>query len=94
MAGRYGVEAPTAQNAVDRFVSELSNEGIIVPLETDGPNGHPPAAPEFATPPGAFGPPRLQKFTDMQELLLLDPIHEVDEAGWPHTRPPTAAGGA
>jgi hypothetical protein len=28
----------------------------------------------------------LQKFTDMQELLLLDPIHEVDERGWPHRK--------
>jgi len=31
----------------------------------------------------AFAPPRLQKYTDMQELLLLDPIHEIDESGWP-----------
>ena len=25
----------------------------------------------------------MEKYDDMQELLLLDPIHEVDEAGWP-----------
>jgi hypothetical protein len=31
----------------------------------------------------------LQKFTDMQDLLLLDPIHEVDESGWPRV-PQTA----
>jgi hypothetical protein len=30
-----------------------------------------------------FVPPKLDKYTDMQELLLLDPIHEVDEKGWP-----------
>lgn len=30
-----------------------------------------------------FEPPVLHRYTDMQELLLLDPIHEVDEAGWP-----------
>lgn len=23
------------------------------------------------------------KYTDMEELLLADPIHEVDESGWP-----------
>ncbi len=23
------------------------------------------------------------KYTDMQDLLLADPIHEVDESGWP-----------
>lgn len=27
--------------------------------------------------------PKLQKYTDVQSLLLLDPIHEVTEAGWP-----------
>jgi len=31
-----------------------------------------------------FSPPLLEKFSDLQELLLLDPIHEVDEEGWPH----------
>lgn len=30
-----------------------------------------------------FEKPVLQKFTDMQDLLLLDPIHDVDEMGWP-----------
>jgi len=30
-----------------------------------------------------FEPPVLETYTDMQDLLLLDPIHEVDEAGWP-----------
>lgn len=27
--------------------------------------------------------PRLEKYQDMQALLMLDPIHEVDEQGWP-----------
>jgi hypothetical protein len=31
-----------------------------------------------------FEPPILERFDDMQELLLLDPVHEVsDEEGWP-----------
>jgi hypothetical protein len=33
-----------------------------------------------------FETPLLQKFTDMQDLLLLDPIHEVDAAGWPRAK--------
>ncbi|MCO6449351.1 MAG: PqqD family protein [Caldilineales bacterium] len=32
----------------------------------------------------AFTPPVLNRYTDMQELLLLDPIHDVDETGWPN----------
>lgn len=31
----------------------------------------------------SFSAPVLAKFTDMQDLLLLDPIHDVDETGWP-----------
>ena len=27
------------------------------------------------------------RLTDMQELLVLDPIHEVDATGWPNRRP-------
>ena len=34
----------------------------------------------------------LTKFDDMQELLLLDPIHDVDAAGWPHIRKPESNG--
>lgn len=31
----------------------------------------------------AWEPPRFEKFTDMQDLLLFDPIHEVEPSGWP-----------
>jgi len=43
-----------------------------------------PARQDAARP--AFEPPVLTTFSDMQELLWLDPIHEVDDAGWPIAR--------
>jgi coenzyme PQQ synthesis protein D (PqqD) len=30
-----------------------------------------------------FEPPLIENYEDMQDLLMLDPIHEVDTAGWP-----------
>lgn len=37
--------------------------------------------------PIAFAEPTFQKYTDMEALLLADPIHEVDEStGWPHQK--------
>jgi len=30
--------------------------------------------------------PVLERYTDMQELLLIDPIHDVDETGWPRRK--------
>ena len=32
---------------------------------------------------GAYVSPGVDKYTDMQELILLDPVHEVDAIGWP-----------
>lgn len=32
--------------------------------------------------------PGFNKYTDMKEMLLLDPIHEVDETGWPASKMP------
>jgi hypothetical protein len=31
-----------------------------------------------------FAEPVIEEFDDMQGLLLLDPIHDVSEEGWPH----------
>ena len=31
----------------------------------------------------SFASPVLEIFSDMQEILLLDPVHDVDKAGWP-----------
>ncbi len=34
----------------------------------------------------AYSAPRLEVYTDMKDLLLLDPVHDVDETGWPAER--------
>lgn len=35
--------------------------------------------------PATYAMPEISKYVDMQNLLVLDPIHEVeDESGWPH----------
>jgi hypothetical protein len=33
---------------------------------------------------GRYAPPVVEAFTDMQELVLLDPVHDVGAAGWPN----------
>ena len=38
--------------------------------------------------PAVYAKPTLHVYADMEELLLLDPIHDVsDDAGWPHAAP-------
>ncbi len=41
----------------------------------------PPARPLAL--PCRFSAPTLSVYSDMEDLLLLDPIHDVDETGWP-----------
>jgi hypothetical protein len=31
-----------------------------------------------------FEAPRLDRYDDMRDLLLADPIHDADTAGWPN----------
>jgi hypothetical protein len=85
---KHGVDDAGARAVVLAFLKELRDEQLIV---TDG--AEIPAAPAGALPPEALRP-ALQKYTDLQDLLMLDPIHDVDERGWPHSKPAgeTAAG--
>jgi Coenzyme PQQ synthesis protein D (PqqD) len=89
-ARRYDAPGDALERSVTRFVDELEREQLIVAAEREGvpdagangANGANGAYPPEATP---FSEPVLNKYTDMQELLLLDPIHEVDESGWPNS---------
>lgn len=74
----------TARKAVDDFVQELLTEGLI--RERSAPVTQTNGAISNGT-KRAFQAPQLQKYSDMQELLLLDPVHEVGAAGWPHPAP-------
>ncbi|MBX9705619.1 MAG: PqqD family protein [Gammaproteobacteria bacterium] len=38
--------------------------------------------------PQIFKSGAIDCYEDMQQLLVLDPIHEVDELGWPHAKDP------
>lgn len=72
--------------ALDPFVSELLREEIlVVDGNGDGPGDEDPSDPSMKELPceEAFRAPSMTKYTDMQDLLLLDPVHEVAEGGWP-----------
>ena len=72
-------------NAVERFVVELVDSGLMRKA----------AGARAPAEPARFGAsvndgaalPVLEAFGDMKKLLLLDPVHEVDEkAGWPEAK--------
>lgn len=84
---RCGGDRVVIDKAVAELLTDLEKESLIVPDEARKLEGARAfdglVEPEAEAVKVGFEAPKLQKYTDMQELLLLDPIHEVDEAGWP-----------
>ncbi|HLJ59355.1 MAG TPA: PqqD family protein [bacterium] len=86
LASQYAMAASDVEASVRPFLDELSAEGLIVPEQPGSRERGRDAAPGAITVAPRvpqFETPVLRKYNDMQELLLLDPIHEVDEVGWP-----------
>ncbi len=79
IAGGASADHQHVATEIERFLGELQAEGLIVPTQD---NLRSIAQPD-STPSGHFVSPSLQKYSDMQELLLVDPIHEVETTGWP-----------
>jgi len=73
----------TISAEVHRFLGELQDEQLVVVSESEATVAPSPSDAPAAEGLVSFEPPSLQKYSDMQELLLVDPIHEVDSGGWP-----------
>ena len=84
----YQANATDVDRGVQELLVQLQQENLIVPVDEAGaldltevlPSNNSHEKP-------SFNPPSLHKYSDMQELLLLDPIHDVDDAGWPKPVP-------
>lgn len=74
-----GAARTEIEDGVRALLARLAEEGILLPGDGAARNA---AVPDL--PAGTFTAPVLQKYTEMQDLLTLDPIHEVDETGWPN----------
>ena len=85
----YDVERAEVEKTVSSLVLELQEENMIVPAASGGQRERSAEEARVSLEPKSrkFEPPILEKYTDMAELLLLDPIHEVDETGWPKVAP-------
>lgn len=67
-----------AAEVVRNFVDKLLAEKVIAPY--DGVPERQPWRPQSGA---AFSLPALDRFDDLRDLLLLDPVHDVSQAGWP-----------
>jgi hypothetical protein len=75
----YGDATEHIDDAIRSFVEELLLENLFLPSEHGG-----GTSAELVLDVGAeFEPPKLEKYSELEDLLKLDPIHDVDPAGWP-----------
>jgi coenzyme PQQ synthesis protein D (PqqD) len=68
--------------AADAFLVQLEAEQLIAQGNGAGPSAGPTTTTAETRSP--FEPPQLDKYEDMQDIILLDPVHMVDDQGWPH----------
>ena len=80
VSAAYDTSRVDVTAAVKELLAQLASEALLVA-------GEPPADPQPLPAVGAREPwdaPALEVFTDMQDLILLDPVHEVEPTqGWP-----------
>jgi len=82
LARLHGAPPAEVAAALEEFSKRLLEEGILRPATTPADAAAIPLAPHF----DGFVPPTFEKYVDMQDLLTLDPIHDVDpKSGWPKT---------
>lgn len=88
LAAAYPNTTTEIEQAIESFMQQLAVEQLIVSDRTLTPSPQRQIGQPFiSSSRGAqqdFSMPQLNKYTDMQDLLLLDPIHDVTETGWPH----------
>jgi hypothetical protein len=80
---RYDADEDDIRRGVDHLLQRLAAEELVVPCD-DGDLDRTASSEPVVAERAPFHAPRLEKFTDMQDLILLDPVHEVDSRGWPH----------
>jgi hypothetical protein len=80
LATTFNAPDETVRRDIEACAVFLVERGLLQTTDTPAPKT------EFALPNGerlVWRAPEFDEYTDMWELIKLDPIHEVEETGWP-----------
>lgn len=86
---RYSGDDHVIDQALAELIQALEAEQLIVrsPADSGATTFAPTPADTATATKEAFMAPVFERFTDMGDLLLLDPVHETEgDKGWPHPR--------
>jgi hypothetical protein len=78
LSSHYLLDEKLTLSQIDDFIHQLVQEGLLVANDET-----PESASLLEHPQGLYIAPTFEVFNDMQEILLLDPVHDVDDSGWP-----------
>ena len=79
----YRIDRQVVSADLQSFLGHLQEEGLIEVTTLLNPEKTPSQLPRGTEP---YTAPALEVFTDVQDLLTIDPIHDVDEMGWPQPK--------
>ena len=82
VAEHHGGDPSVVSRELRRFATDLLEESLLILCESDDLERSDLRLPE-ETRLRPWEPLNFEAYTDMQDLLLFDPIHEVDNSGWP-----------
>ena len=81
LSKKYNIDSIKIELEVSNFIEKLIEENLI--KKTSVQCLEPANIIEPADMPKNYGPPKYEIYSDMKQTILLDPVHEVDNEGWP-----------
>jgi hypothetical protein len=89
LAIEYACDERTVTSDVERCLAFLVGRGIVQRDDIVAQRKVELMLPELDR--GVWTAPKFDEYTDMWDLIRLDPIHDVGDAGWPFVTPPAKA---
>lgn len=74
----YPAAGPALRQDVEGFHEQLRSHSLVRPVDAG-----PMIDVDRSVSSSEYRAPRMGVHADLQDILLLDPVHDVDAAGWP-----------
>ena len=79
---RYEISETEAYNEVSKLAGLFVHQGLLVPVPARAED----VLPYLTSPRALWTPPWFEDYGDMQDLLLLDPVHYLNAGAWPDAK--------
>lgn len=85
LSSKYEAPAHLIADDLPRFVQQLRDEALIVEVKHAN-GGGVDVSGMFSDPRLPYTAPAVYSHRDLENLFLVDPVHDAGEEGWPHVR--------